>query len=65
MEKNLTFESCTEEEMEVVTIKDKRVNQDIHSYSCKESDGTCDSSPNTPDKKTSKKNAQRTDASKF
>lgn len=50
--------SCTEEEMEVVTIKDKRTNQDMHSYSCKaykESDGTCDSSPNTPDKKLPKK----------
>lgn len=44
--------------MEVVTIKDKRVIQDTHSYSCKaykENDGTCDSNPNTPDKKLSKK----------
>lgn len=42
----------------MVTIKDKRTNQDMHSYSCKaykESDGTCDSSPNTPDKKLPKK----------
>lgn len=58
MDGNATVESCVAEGMEIVTIKDKRVIQDTHSYSCrayKESNGACDSSPNTPDKKLSKK----------
>lgn len=58
METNSTSELCNTEEMEVNTVKDKRVIQDTHSYSCKaykDGNGVCDSSPNTPDKKLSKK----------